>query len=108
MGSVAVVSYITGLFGMGNFVVFLFGVYALYHFVLARVISAFQTNTWPRVQEWYKRRLTWLLKGYRPIGVVVFMIVLWCGSIYDCIVFRIDSIFYFARSKSWIFSAKRS
>ena len=81
MGSVAVVSYITGLFGMGNFVVFLFGVYALYHFVLARVISAFQTNTWPRVQEWYKRRLTWLLKGYRPIGVVVFMIVLFFVSI---------------------------
>jgi hypothetical protein len=81
---------------MGNFVVFLFGVYALYHFVLAFVLSvAFQTNTWPRVQEWYKRRLTWLLKGYRPIGVVVFMIVLF---------FRIDSIFYFARSKSWVSS----
>lgn len=81
MGSVAVVSYITGLFGMGNFVVFLFGVYALYHFVLARVITQFQTNAWPRVQEWYKRRLTWLLKGYRPVGVVVSMIVLFFLSI---------------------------
>lgn len=76
LGSVALVSYITGLFGLGNFAVFLFGVYALYHFVLSRVISNFQTNAWPRVQEWYKRRLTWLLQGYRPIGVVVSLIAL--------------------------------
>jgi multidrug efflux pump len=81
MGSMALVSYVTGLFGFGNFVVFMFGVYALYHFVLIRVISSFQTNAWPRVQEWYKRRLTWLLKGYRPIGVVASMIVLFFLSI---------------------------
>ncbi len=81
MGSMALVSYLTGMFGFGNFVVFMFGVYALYHFVLIRVISSFQTNAWPRVQEWYKRRLTWLLKGYRPIGVVVSMIVLFFLSI---------------------------
>jgi len=81
MGSMALVSYVTGMFGFGNFVVFMFGVYALYHFVLIRVISSFQTNAWPRVQEWYKRRLTWLLKGYRPIGVVASMIVLFFLSI---------------------------
>lgn len=81
LGSVALVSYLTGLFGFGNFAVFLFGVYALYHFVLVRVITNFQTNAWPRVQEWYKRRLTWLLQGYRPVGVLVFMFVLFFLSI---------------------------
>ncbi|HNU42490.1 MAG TPA: efflux RND transporter permease subunit [Cyclobacteriaceae bacterium] len=81
LGSLALVSYLTGMFGFGNFAVFLFGVYALYHFVLVRVITNFQTNAWPRVQEWYKRRLTWLLQGYRPVGVLVFMFVLFFLSI---------------------------
>lgn len=81
MGSMALVSYIAGLFGFGNFIVFMFLVYSLYHFVLIRMISGFQTNTWPRVQEWYKRRITWLLQGYRPIGVVVAIIGLFVFSI---------------------------
>ncbi len=81
MGSMALVAYLTGMFGFGNFVVFMFGVYALYHFLLVRVISNFQTVAWPRVQEWYKRRLTWVLKGYRPIGVLASMVVLFFLSI---------------------------
>ncbi len=81
MGSMALVSYIVGLTGFGNFVVFMFFIYALYHFVLIRMISRFQTNTWPRVQDWYKRRLVWLLNGYRPIGVVVSVVLLFIFSI---------------------------
>jgi multidrug efflux pump len=81
MGSMALVSYITGLFGFGNFVVAMFGVYCLYHFLLVRVITNFQTNVWPRAQEWYKRRITWVLQGYRPIGVVVSIFFLFIFSI---------------------------
>jgi len=81
MGSMALVSYIAGLFGFGNFIVFMFLVYSLYHFVLIRMISGFQTNAWPRVQEWYTRRITWLLQGYRPIWVVLSIIGLFIFSI---------------------------
>jgi multidrug efflux pump subunit AcrB len=66
---------------MGNFTVFMFGVYALYHFFLVRVISHFQTDFWPRVQEGYKRIVAKLLINYRPIWVVVGVIFLFVFSI---------------------------
>src|SRR6478609_5335237 len=80
MGSMALVSYIAGLFGFGNFVVFMFGVFCLYHFYLVRVISSFQTNVWPRAQAWYSRRITWVLQGYRPIGVLIAIFFLFIFS----------------------------
>ncbi|MBY0433218.1 MAG: efflux RND transporter permease subunit, partial [Cyclobacteriaceae bacterium] len=81
MGSLALMSYIVGWFGMGNFTVFMFGVYALYHFYLVRVISHFQTDFWPRVQAGYKNILATLLQKYRPIWVVVGVIFLFIFSI---------------------------
>ncbi len=73
---IALVFYITGSVGMGNFTVFIFGVYSLYRFVLEQLISAFQTNLWPRVQTNYKKLLNWCLQTWRPalvIGTVIFL-----------------------------------
>jgi multidrug efflux pump subunit AcrB len=81
MGSLALMSYLVGWFGMGNFTVFMFGVYALYHFYLVRVISHFQTDFWPGVQEEYKKIVTKFLIAYRPIWVVVAVVVLFFLSI---------------------------
>ncbi|MEO8470736.1 MAG: efflux RND transporter permease subunit [Chryseolinea sp.] len=81
MGSIALLSYLTGMTGFGNFMVFVFLIYSLYHFVIVRMISGFQTNAWPRVQTWYSRRITWLLTGYRPFGVVGFVVGLFIFSI---------------------------
>lgn len=75
-GSIALMSYVVGAIGMGNFAVTLFGVYALHHFVLEGVIKTFQNKTWPGVQEKYKKLLNWCLQGWRPamvIGGVVFL-----------------------------------
>ncbi len=76
MGSVALVSYLIGAFGMGNFMVFSFGIYTLHHFYLVRVISHFQTDVWPRFQEAYKKRVAAVIKGRRPITVMVVVFVL--------------------------------
>ena len=81
MGSAALVSYIVGAIGFGNFVVFLYLVFCLYHFVLVRAITGFQTNVWPRIQGWYTRRITWLLQGYRPFGVLASIFVLFVFAI---------------------------
>lgn len=67
---VALISYLIG-FGLGNFVVFIYLLYVLHHFFLKDVISGFQTNSWPRVQNGYKRVLTWCLTGYKPIGIMI-------------------------------------
>ena len=69
-------SYITGAFGLGNLAVTLFGVYALHHFFIIGMIKSFQDKVWPKVQEWYKKVLSWCLQGWRPalvVGGVVFL-----------------------------------
>lgn len=93
MGSIAAVSYLIGVYGLGNFMVFSFGVYALYHFVLVRVISHFQTDTWPRFQDAYKRRVVSFVKGRRPIGVML--------SVFGLFIFSI--IFFGARAPQVVF-----
>jgi len=79
--SLAFIWYIMGLFGMGNFTVFLFLIYSLHRFVLEEVISNFQTKAWPRVQEGYKKMISWCLEGWRPVGVVVGVVLLFIFSI---------------------------
>ncbi len=67
MLSFAALFYITGAFGMGNFLVTMYLLYLLYRFVLERAISNFQTKLWPRVQNVYGRFLEWALKRPRAI-----------------------------------------
>jgi multidrug efflux pump len=77
---IALISYLIN-FGLGNFVVLMYLLYVLHHFFLKNVISVFQTSTWPKVQNGYKKLITWCLTGYRPIGVVVGVFVLFIFSI---------------------------
>jgi multidrug efflux pump len=79
--SLAFIWYIMGMFGMGNFTVFLFGIYSLHRFVLEQVISNFQTKAWPRVQEGYKKMISWCLEGWRPVGVLIGVVLLFFFSI---------------------------
>ncbi len=80
--AVAILFYITGSFGLGNFTLFIFGIYAFHRFVLERVISNFQTKAWPWVQEKYKGMITWCLEGWlKPISVVIAVILLFIFAI---------------------------
>ena len=78
--AIALVCYLIS-FGMGNFIVTLYLLYVLHHFVLKNVISHFQTSTWPKVQEWYKRVITWCLYRYRPIFIALGVVVLFIFSL---------------------------
>ncbi len=76
--ALAAVWYLTGSFGLGNFTIFIFGIYSLYRFVLEELISKFQTDGWPRVQNGYKNMISWCLEGARPwlvIGGVIFLFI---------------------------------
>jgi len=66
LGIVAILGYLLGGFGTGNFVVTLLGVYLLHHYWLRHVIVVFQTKTWPGVQNAYERVARYLLEGSRP------------------------------------------
>lgn len=67
--AIALLFYVTGVFGMGNFTIFIFLLNLLHRFWLHKVIIRFQTKTWPAVQESYKRMLTKVL--HRPRTMMV-------------------------------------
>ncbi len=67
--AIALLFYVTGVYGMGNFTIFIFLLNLLHRFWLHKVIIRFQTKTWPAVQELYKRMLTKVL--HRPRTMMV-------------------------------------
>jgi len=69
----AAFSYLINV-GIGNLVVFVTFLYLLNHFVLLRVIDAFQKKLWPRFQNWYAKWLERAVK--RPWQVLMGLIVL--------------------------------
>ena len=66
LGVVAILGYLLGGFGAGNFILTLLGIYLLHHYWLRHVIVVFQTKTWPGVQNAYERVVRYLLEGSRP------------------------------------------
>ncbi len=82
-GAIALIFYLSGNFGMGNFILFLLLLVILNRFVFTKVIEKFQNKTWPSIQDSYARLLTRALKGNRPtwlllstVGLLFFSIVL--------------------------------
>ena len=83
LGVLAILGYLLGGFGAGNFILTLLGVYLLHHYWLRHVIVVFQTKTWPGVQNAYERVVRYLLEGSRPrktifatIGLLIFSFVI--------------------------------
>jgi multidrug efflux pump subunit AcrB len=68
-------------FGVGNFVVLMYGIFALHHFWLERVIRNFQERSWPNFQHKFERLLTWCLKGSRPVWLLLLTVGLFFFSI---------------------------
>jgi multidrug efflux pump subunit AcrB len=76
--AVALVFYLTKSIGLGNFTIFIFGIYSLHRFVLEEVISKFQTEGWPKVQQSYMKLVAWCIEGWKPalvIGTVIFLFI---------------------------------
>ena len=76
-GILALLFYIAGNIGMGNFAMFLLGIYLLHHYILIKWIHKFQTNVWPRVVGSYTRILTKaLLRPWRMIALTFGLFIL--------------------------------
>lgn len=78
---IALLLYITGNFGFGNFIVLFIILMLLYKFFLKRVINSFQQNLWPRVQNKYAKIVTWAIQKKRPIWLMLSLIGLFFFSI---------------------------
>jgi multidrug efflux pump subunit AcrB len=77
----ALIGYASGGIGFGNFMMVLYVLILLHHYVLRRMIFGFQENTWPRFREWFGRRLTWSIDHpktiiFSTIGIFIFSLIL--------------------------------
>jgi len=77
----ALIFYLTGSFGMGNFTVTMLLVYLLYRFVLERAIEGFQGRVWPAVQNGYAAFLVWAIARpktilFSTLGLLVLSLLL--------------------------------
>jgi multidrug efflux pump len=81
MSALALIFYVSGSFGLGNFMVTALLVYLFYRFVLEKAIKKFQQKVWPAVQSRYGRFLEWALKRPRTVfwstvGLLFFVLFL--------------------------------
>lgn len=79
--AIALIFYLFGSFGIGNFIVLMLILYLIYHLFLKKVIFRFQEHTWPSVQNSYAKFLNWALGKPRTIvlgtiGLLVFSVFL--------------------------------
>jgi multidrug efflux pump len=103
---IIIISYLINI-GFGNFVTLMYLLYVLHHFILKDVISKFQTSAWPKVQDGYKRMLTWCLYRYRPIFVGSSVIVLFVFSIVFTIIRKPPVVFFPAGDPNFIYAFVR-
>lgn len=105
--AIALLFYATGSIGLGNFTIFIFGIYSLHRFVLEEVISKFQTRAWPYVQRGYQNMITWCLQGVRPWVVIGGVIFLFIFSIVFTVIRKPPVVFFPNGDPNFIFAYVR-
>jgi Cation/multidrug efflux pump len=75
--AIALLCYVAGGFGIGNFVLFIYGFIMLEKFVFSKWIHSFQNKAWPAFQNWYTKWLKVALSnpGKVVLGTVVLFIL---------------------------------
>jgi len=74
LACIALLSYVSRNFFLGNLVLFLAAFITLNKYVLTGIINNFQEKTWPAFIDAYGRLLKWVLKGWHPIMSVLIVI----------------------------------
>ena len=74
---VAILAYLFGNIGFGNFTVVMFLLFLLNKFILVKWIRTFQTKIWPKVQRGYIKVLSWALdnRGKSMAGIVGLLVL---------------------------------
>lgn len=76
---VALIAYVSGHVGVGNFIVFLALFLVLNRLWLYKVIEAWQFKVWPAFVNTYVKALEWCLK--KPWKVLFYVLLLFIGSL---------------------------
>ena len=79
---IGILGHVFAYHGTANFAIFLLILLALFHFVFEPTIAIFQDKLWPRVTGAYRNLLNKLVKGYRPVFVLLATVVLLFVSVF--------------------------
>jgi len=78
----AAIFYVSKSPGIGNFLVFAALMFLLFRFVISKMINTFQEKTWPWIMQVYENQLRFILKGARPVWVLLGMVGLFFATIF--------------------------
>ncbi len=90
--ALALIFYVSGSFGMGNFTLTLLLLFLLNKFILTKIIKNFQEKTWPSVQDSYERLLKKALK--RPKTLLLGTVLLLFASIFLLKIRGVNVVFF--------------
>ena len=82
LAGAAAISYLIGWVGIGNFLVFIFIMMMLFHYVINKMISYFQETIWPYLMSLYDKQLRFVLYGRRPYYLLFLILGLFVFTIY--------------------------
>lgn len=93
-GVIALLSYLAGNIGLGNFTITLFVLYTLNRFVFWKWIKTFQEVRWPKIQNAYKNLMEWVLQKSRPTWILVGTVFLFFFTIVLTAIVKPDVVFF--------------
>jgi multidrug efflux pump subunit AcrB len=92
------------MFGIANVIVLIAILYIFNHFILTpKLITPFQEKFLPSLTGGYRKVIRWILVGWRPIGVVVSMVVLLIFTIVMMGIVKPNVIFFPSGEPDYIY-----
>lgn len=82
MATIAIIGKGSGHHGIGNFAIFALLLYLAYKLFLKAIITGFEHVLLPKFMDIYEVILAFLMRGWQPIGVLLFTIALLFFSIF--------------------------
>ncbi|GAB2763712.1 efflux RND transporter permease subunit [Rhabdobacter roseus] len=76
LGAAALIGYLIDR-GIGNFILFILALYVFNYYILTpKILVRFQDRFLPALRDNYRKLITWLIKGWRPVVAIASMVVL--------------------------------
>lgn len=90
--------------GVGNFFVFILLLYVFNHFILTpKILVPFQDKALPRFRNAYRRVVSWVITGYRPVFAVLATVGLLIATVFITIIGDPKAVFFPSGEPDYIY-----